>query len=97
MEMYDLASKENIPIVLIIFPFTFQRGDEKLQEPQRILKQHADQHRVPYLDMTEEAEKLINDGVPLDDLFLDSDHYTVKGHSVVANLLLRCLKSNGVF
>jgi lysophospholipase L1-like esterase len=96
-EMYDLASKKKIPVVLIIFPFTFQLGEEKLQEPQRILKQHADQHRVPYLDMTEVAEKLVAEGVPLEDLFLDSDHFTVKGHGVVANLLLQYLKSNGVF
>jgi lysophospholipase L1-like esterase len=95
-EMYDVASKENIPMVLIIFPFTFQLGDEKLQEPQRILKQHAAQHRVPYLDMTEVVEKLTNDGVPLDDLFLDSDHYTVKGHGVVTSMLLQHLKSRGI-
>ncbi|MDR4462053.1 MAG: GDSL-type esterase/lipase family protein [Nitrospirales bacterium] len=95
-EMYDLARKEKIPIVLIIFPFTFQLGDDKLQEPQRILKEHANQHGVPYLDMTEVAEKLIADGVPLGDLFLDRDHYTVKGHSVLADLLVRHLRANGV-
>ncbi|GJL59197.1 MAG: hypothetical protein NPIRA03_20540 [Nitrospirales bacterium] len=95
-EMYELAGKEKIPIVLIIFPHTFQISNEILKEPQKILKQHANLHGVAYLDMTDEAEKLIIEGVPLDDLFLDSDHYTVKGHRVVANLLLRHLKSHGL-
>lgn len=95
-EMYDLARKEKIPLVLIIFPFTFQLGEEKFQEPQRILKQHADQHQVPYVDMTEVVEQLIVDGVPLSDLFLDSDHYTVKGHSVVTSVLLQHLKNHEV-
>ncbi len=47
--------------------------------------------------MTEVAEKLVAEGVPLEDLFLDSDHFTVKGHGVVANVLLQHLKSKGVF
>ena len=96
-ETYDLAGKEKIPIVLIIFPFTFQLGNEKLQEPQRILKQHAEQHHVSYLDMTEVVERLIVDGIPVSDLFLDGDHYTVKGHGVITNFLLQHLIANGIF
>jgi len=94
--IYELVGNDSIPIVLIIFPHTFQLFNEELQEPQRILRQHAIQNGVGYLDMTKVAEELITDGVPRKDLFLDRDHYTAKGHSVIANSLLNHLKSNGL-
>ena len=96
-EIYNSAHHNKMPIVLIIFPHTFQLGHEELQKPQRILKKHAGRHNVPYLDMTEKAENLMAHGVPQADLFLDRDHYTVKGHGVVANLLYHHLKSHEVF
>jgi lysophospholipase L1-like esterase len=93
-EIYELANNENIPVLLIIFPYTFQLGHKELQIPQKILRQHADLHGVSYLDMTQVVEGLVADGVPLDSLFLDGDHYTVKGHSVIAHSLIHHLKAN---
>ena len=92
--IYQLSRSSHIPVVLIIFPHTFQLRHEELQEPQRILKKHADQHGVGYIDMTGIVENRMADGVALDDIFLDEDHYTVKGHNVVAKALLQYLKAN---
>jgi lysophospholipase L1-like esterase len=94
--IYQLAESREIPLVLIIFPFVLQLDEESLQPPQRILKRHAEEQGVGYIDMTEIAEQLRANGVALEDIFLDKDHYTPKGHGIVAQSLLRYLRSHAI-
>jgi len=95
-QIYNLAKHLNIPIVLMIFPYRFQVGNEKLQKPQQTLKSHADQNDVSYLDMTQVIEKHIIKSDTLDNIFLDQDHYTVHGHNLVASELLKHLKEQDI-
>jgi len=62
--IYALAKERNIPIVLLIFPFTFQLVDDTYRVPQRILSAHAQSRNVDVIDFTEVFGKLIfDDGV----------------------------------
>ncbi|HWB82443.1 MAG TPA: SGNH/GDSL hydrolase family protein [Nannocystaceae bacterium] len=51
-ELYDVAKKNDVPVVLVIFPYTFQLADESLRAPQEILTAHAAEHGVPVIDTT---------------------------------------------
>jgi lysophospholipase L1-like esterase len=57
--VYAVASRNKVPALLLIFPFTFQFLREDLQEPQRILRAHAEEHGVPSIDFTPVFEALI--------------------------------------
>ena len=95
-QIYELTKQANIPVVLIIFPHRFQIGKEKFQRPQQILKAHAEQSAISYLDMTETIERHIVNGDTLNNIFLDQDHYTVHGHNLVANELLKHLQDHDI-
>ena len=95
-KIYELAKTVAIPVVLIIFPHRFQIRKEKYQEPQQIIKSHAEQNAVSYLDMTEIIEKHIADGDTIDNILLDQDHYTVHGHHLIAHELFKHLKEHDI-
>jgi len=103
--IYTIAENNQIPVVLLIFPHTFQLIDETVQAPQRILKRHASKHNVDVLDFTQVFRDLIYDDEivayllsknmsPQDitrlfqhgaaAFFMDEDHYTPRGHGIVA-------------
>lgn len=52
-EMYAVSESAGVPIVLLIFPFTFQLLDEGAREPQRILNEHAERLGVDVIDFTQ--------------------------------------------
>lgn len=58
-QVYALARQEQVPLVLLIFPFTFQFLDANGKLPQAILKQHAAEHQVDTIDFVEIFERLI--------------------------------------
>ncbi len=60
-ELYAVAKGKNIPVVLVIFPYTFQLADESLRAPQEILKAHAAEHGVPVIDTTDDFAKAVFD------------------------------------
>ncbi len=93
--IYTLALQIDLPVLLVIFPEVPQLQNERLQEPQRILKRHAESHHINCLDITEVAERHLASSGSVSDLFLDSNHYTVRGHAVIADELLRCLAKSG--
>ncbi len=86
--LYDLARRNDLPVVLLLFPFTFQFDDAEAQWPQRALIEHARRHDIAYIDFTEvfEARLHAGDGT-VADYFLDDDHFTAEGHAVVARTL----------
>jgi len=52
-KIYRLCEKNNIPVILLIFPHTFQLGrDVNAATPQRLLKEHAQRFQVPVIDFT---------------------------------------------
>jgi len=51
-KLYAVAEDNDLPIVLLIFPYTFQLNDPSLLIPQEILKEHAAEHGVDVIDLT---------------------------------------------
>lgn len=66
-ELYGVAKKNDIPVVLVIFPYTFQLADESLRAPQEILKAHAAEHGVPVIDTTDDFVAAVFDDPDLVD------------------------------
>ena len=84
-ELYELTAQNDINAVLLIFPHTFQLMNEDLQQPQRILRAHAKQNNVDFIDFTTFFENLTSGQKDkVERYFLDLDHYTPEGHNLVA-------------
>ncbi len=58
-EMYELAQIHDIPIVLLIFPLSFQLVDDQLRMPQEVLKGHAADQGVEVIDLTDRFSELV--------------------------------------
>ncbi|MEM7158682.1 MAG: SGNH/GDSL hydrolase family protein [Myxococcota bacterium] len=48
--LYQVAKDNDLPIVLLILPYTFQLNDPDTLEPQKILIEHAKEHGVDVID-----------------------------------------------
>jgi lysophospholipase L1-like esterase len=59
--VYALAREHDKPIVLLVFPFTFQLLDENMREPQQILMEHAARHGIDVIDFTPIFARLVFD------------------------------------
>lgn len=59
--LYALAREHDKPIVLLVFPFTFQLLDESTRQPQRILLEHAERNGIGAIDFTPIFASLIFD------------------------------------
>lgn len=59
-EIYALAEAHNIPVVLLIFPYTFQLFNDELKRPQEILIEHARRHSVEYIDFARGFEEVLH-------------------------------------
>lgn len=51
-KLYAVAKEKELPLVLMIFPYTYQLNDPATRVPQEILIEHAKQHGVDYIDFT---------------------------------------------
>lgn len=51
-EVYALAEREDLPLLILVFPYTLQLADESLRAPQEILAEHAQVHGVDFIDTT---------------------------------------------
>lgn len=51
-KLYGVAKDNELPIVLMIFPYTFQLNDPATLAPQEILIEHAKEHGVDVIDFT---------------------------------------------
>ncbi len=59
--LYQGAKTRGIPVVLLIFPYSFQLLDDKFRDPQRILIEHAAQNGVDVIDTTDAFARLVFD------------------------------------
>ena len=57
--IYNLARQNEIPVVLLIFPFTFQLFNDDYDQPQQIVKDHARRHEVDHIDFVAEFETIL--------------------------------------
>ncbi|MEM9453539.1 MAG: SGNH/GDSL hydrolase family protein [Myxococcota bacterium] len=51
-KLYEVAKANELPIALLIFPYTYQLGDPATRIPQQILTEHAAEHGVDVIDFT---------------------------------------------
>jgi len=51
-ELYAVAKGNDLPVVLLIFPFTYQLNDPATRAPQEILIEHAKKNGVDVIDFT---------------------------------------------
>jgi lysophospholipase L1-like esterase len=66
-ELYSVAAKNGVPVVLVIFPYTFQLADASTRAPQEILARHAAERGVEVVDMTGDFASLVfDDGALVD-------------------------------
>lgn len=50
--LYAVAKDNELPVVLMIFPYTYQLNDPATRVPQEILMEHAKEHGVEVIDFT---------------------------------------------
>jgi lysophospholipase L1-like esterase len=51
-KLYDVAKANELPVVLMILPYTYQLVDPTTRAPQEILIEHAKEHGVDVIDFT---------------------------------------------
>ncbi|MCH9688924.1 MAG: hypothetical protein K0V04_46250 [Deltaproteobacteria bacterium] len=51
-KLYDVAKANELPVVLLIFPYTYQLSDPNALAPQELLIEHAKANGVDYIDFT---------------------------------------------
>ncbi len=84
-KIFSLCNRDNIKVVLLIFPFTFQINDTQLSWTQDLLKKNAEQNNVPCVDFLSIFNEVFShDPSVLNRYFLDEDHFTPEGHQFVA-------------
>ncbi|HPN37358.1 MAG TPA: SGNH/GDSL hydrolase family protein [Melioribacteraceae bacterium] len=86
--IFDLCRAKNIPVILIIFPFTFQFEDNSMLWAQKKLINLAKYNNVKYLDVfTLFCDKESIKQKDYKKYFIDVDHLTPEGHYIVAEQL----------
>ncbi len=100
---YELARQNDIKLVLLVSPYTFQLFDESSKEPQRTLINHGAARNVDVIDLIPVFEKLVSDEnaanreKPIKRYFLDENHFTPEGHRVVASELHKFISGRNYF
>lgn len=93
--LVTLCRERGVPIVVVIFPFTFQFDDPAgLSAPQKELQSFCDTHDVPFLDLLPlMGDYLKKEGKTPDALFLDADHMSVLGCQVTGEMVVSWMRS----
>lgn len=96
-KIFDYAKAEDLPLFLVIFPFTFQFDDvTNLSTPQKILSKYAYDNKVPVIDLLPIlAKKMAEEGSKPGDYFLDEDHLSPVGSEIVAEILANFIQQAG--
>lgn len=87
-KIYSFCKRKNLPVILLIFPFTFQFNNPDLVWAQEMLIEHANSNQINYIDFLKVfEEKLGANPESMGIYFLDQDHLTPDGHKLVAEFL----------
>jgi lysophospholipase L1-like esterase len=88
-KIFDLGQEKDIPVILVVLPYTFQFDDvEKLSAPQQVLNDYAVEKGVPVLDLLPLlAQRMERQGLKPEDYFLDTNHLSPLGSEVVAEII----------
>jgi len=90
-----LCAENDLPLVLVAFPFTFQFQDPtRLDAPQRVLAKFCSGRGIPYLDLLPALTSHIREHERRPrDLFIDVDHPSERGSAIIAKLIADLLAS----
>jgi lysophospholipase L1-like esterase len=85
----DQCGARDIPVLVVVFPFTVQLDDPVgLSAPQDVIVHYARARGIPVIDLLPLlVDYAAATGLRPDDLFVDHDHLSEAGHRVVAGLL----------
>jgi lysophospholipase L1-like esterase len=84
-ELFETCQRHSLPVVLVVFPFTFQTQAKAWQEPQRLLREFAAARRVAALDLLPILEsEAARRQVALQEFFIDWDHPSPLGSPIIA-------------
>ena len=74
-KIFDYAKARNIPVILVVFPFTFQFDDvNTLSAPQKIVSKHASDNKVPVIGLLPIlSEKMQEEGAKPNTVHLSID------------------------
>lgn len=89
-KIFDYCEERDIPVLLVIFPFTFQFDDiAALSAPQETLHRYAAGRAVPTVDLLPLLHaRLKEQGKEPSDYFVDADHLSPLGSQVVSRILV---------
>lgn len=90
-----LCASNGVPLAIVVFPFTFQFQDPvRLAAPQQKLRAFCEAKRIPCLDLLPLlTDYLRSEQATPPSLFLDADHFSVRGSQVAAQLVVDWLGS----
>jgi lysophospholipase L1-like esterase len=94
-EMAAYCRERNLKLALVVFPYVFQLDDaEKLSSPQAELRQYAQEHNIPMLDLLPGiADHLEKTGQQPQDIFMDDCHLSQQGAPVIAGMIADFIQS----
>lgn len=97
-KIFDFCKDHRLPVVLVVFPFTFQFKDvDARSAPQRRITQFARHREIPTLDLLPAlAERLKEEQMTPADYFLDGDHLTPLGAERVAEIISEFIQQEGL-
>jgi lysophospholipase L1-like esterase len=97
-KIFDFAKDRDIPVILVVFPVTFQFDDVKnLSTPQKILSKYAFDNKVQTVDLLQILyEKMEKEGTKPEDYFLDRGHLSTAGSEVTARILADFIQQEGL-
>lgn len=88
--VYELGRKEDLAVVVLLFPYAFQFDRPETLNPQRAVMKQAAEHGVPLIDFYAFLEpRVAHSGASA--YFQDLSHLTPAGHEVVAREIHRVL------
>jgi lysophospholipase L1-like esterase len=94
IKIYSFCKSKNLPVILLIFPFTFQFNNPDLAWAQEKLIEHAISNQILYIDFLKIFEETIGtNSEKVNFYFLDQDHFTPEGHKLVAVYLSKQIAS----
>lgn len=88
-KIFDYCKERDIPLLLVIFPFTFQFDNIKtLSLPQKIVRQYAMTYEVPVIDLLPILYKKADDlQIRPHHFFLNGHHLSPLGSKIVAEIM----------